>query len=351
MSTISIQRTDADPAPETHRSGWWGLAVVVLACMGTVAGLDLACRRWAPPVRLMEVGDAVRLFERSDPTVLLIGSSHARTFTVLSRELEARTGGRETIAPIPVEWGKLHAYRWVLEHRLRPIVEKRRRGAGSRLRRFVLVTEWWDSKPPDAAGEYLNLPARAWTFTDFARDVSTHGFTTFNRNYVANQWQRFWSGSSLVHDRGHNRILRGLKGLVREPSASSQRRELERDLASWQHMIDSGHTEMLDPHEMAAFDDILATVKSWGLEPTVVLYPRMPGTVTDRGRATTLATFSRAIAERPSMQGVRLVDYTTSSPLTDAHYSRDFDHVTREGNELFSRWALDGELAFLRGEP
>lgn len=104
---------------------------------------------------------------------------------------------------------------------------------------------------------------------------------------------------------------------------------------------------MLHAEQMAAFDAILEAAQTWGLEVTVLLYPRMPVTITEKAERTTLATFSAAIAERATAEGARFVDFTTRSPLTDAHFAADFDHVTPEGNALFARWALDGDLSFL----
>lgn len=348
MSTTTVPRSEAPPRAESH-AGWRVLGITVLSCLVTIAGLDAAFHRLAPPVHLTEVEDAVGLYQRSNPTVLVVGSSHARSFAVVNEELRTRTGGREEILAVPVEWGKLNAYRWVIENRLEPLADEVRAGSKvrDRLKRFILVTEWWDSVPPEGDGRYTNLPARAWRFRDFLGDVSRNGLDAHNRNYAHERWKRLWWSSSLVQDHGHGKILEGLKGVVRPPTERALQREYERDITSWRKMVDNGARHMLDPQEMEAFDQILAWAKARGLDVTVLLYPRMPGTLTDLSKRTTLAEFSRAIAARPSMAGVRFVDFTTSSPLEDVHYSRDFDHVTREGNELFSDWALDGELSFL----
>ena len=65
---------------------------------------------------------------------------------------------------------------------------------------------------------------------------------------------------------------------------------------------------------------------------TIILYPRKPGTAS-LALSTTLATVAdevRKVAE--PYRG--MVDMTSRSPLMDADFADDFDHVTREGNEV-----------------
>lgn len=329
---------------------WRALFLVALTALATVVAADLAFRRIAPPVLLREVEDAVRDYEDADPTVLCIGSSHARTFDVLAGELATRTGGRERLLAVPVEWGKLSSYEWVLENRLRPLLEARNPDGSLRrpsLRRCLLVTEWWDSTLPPDGSRAANLPARAWTWRHFLASVRDEGLSAYNANYLSNRWRRIWSGSALVADRGHGRILAGLRDLVRPLPESARERRFQAEAALWRTKIETAEGRILADPEMAALARILDTLDSLGVETTVVLYPRMPITVSDRARVTTLATFSAAMEAVCAQRGLRLVDLTTWHPLTDADYADDFDHVLPGGNLRFSRWALDGPLRFL----
>lgn len=335
-------------------SSWRALFVVVLSALATFLAADLALRRVAPPVLLREVEDAVRDYEDSDPTVLCIGSSHARSFDVLGRELAVRTGGRERLLAVPVEWGKLSSYEWVLQNRFLPLLEERDRDGGPRrpsLRRFLLVTEWWDSTLPPDGSRAANLPARAWTWRHFLASVRDEGLNAYNANYLANRWRRIWSGSSLVADRGHGRILAGLRDLVRPLPSAARERRFQAEAALWRRKIEDAENRILAAEEMAAMTRILDSFASLGIETTVVLYPRMPITVSDHARTTTLAAFSTAIAQVCAERDLRFVDLTTWHPLTDADYAEDFDHVLPDGNQRFSRWALDGPLAFLATPP
>jgi hypothetical protein len=48
---------------------------------------------------------------------------------------------------------------------------------------------------------------------------------------------------------------------------------------------------------------------------------------------------------------VRVIDMTTTSPLRDADFAEDFDHVRAPANGRFASWALEGGLRWLREPP
>lgn len=333
-------------------SQWRRLAVTAFTAALVVVVADLLIARLVPPTIEREVYDAVGTYERSDPTVLVLGSSHARTFDFVDDELRHRTGGRERILSVPVEWGKMTTYRFVLEERLRPLIEETHGGERRRpsLRHLILVTEWWDTTPPDEGTRPTNVPARAWAFKHFMRDVAENGIDAYNRNFLDAHWRRLFRRSALVQDHGHDRILPALATLVQPSSANARGTRYESRVASWRRMLEHGHERMLDHEQMRAFDAMLDTAEAWGLEVTVLLYPRMPVTITEKAERATLARFSEAIERRIAARDIRLVDFTTGSPLTDAYFAADFDHITPAGNTIFARWALAGELSFLAAD-
>lgn len=323
---------------------WRDLVLVAAFAFGTIAAADLTFQRLSPPHRLSEVEDALRLYRASDPHVLVLGSSHARTFEVVADDLAVRTGGERSLVAVPVEHGKLSAYEWVLQHRLRPLIEERRDGVPMRtnLDTFVLVTEWWDSELLDEPA--WNLPSRAWTFWDFVQDFARHGLTDYNRNYVTSRWTRSLLHSVLVQDRGYGRIIAEMKTRALGDDPRAVQAGFEFRTRKWQTMTERGYETMADPSEMAALSRILDYAQGLGVDVHVVLYPRKPGTLTETAISTTLASFSEIVAEIGRDRGIAVHDWTLDSPIGDDDFMADFDHVTHEGNERLSRWMLDGDL-------
>lgn len=317
------------------------LTILLVSALVVIASVDTVIGRLAPPRNLREVEDAVRDLERGDPTVLAIGSSHGRTFHTLGESLTVRTRGAERVVAVPVEWGKLSSYRWVLEHRLLPLLDPARPS----LRRAIIATEWWDScadpNPP------RNLPARSWTWRDFGRDLRAHGLTSYNRNFLAYRFQRRFGHSALVQDRGHRRILPAVRRAVAPVSEDASRANFEAIADEWKTMVEEGDRCLADENEMAAFAAMLDTLAARRVETTIVLYPRMPVTLTARAKATTLPRFAERVRALAEPRGVRVVDLTDSTPLRDEDFGDDFDHVRPEANRWFAQWALDGPLNFL----
>ncbi len=328
-----------------RRSRFW---VTGLFAALTLVAADRAANVLGPPRQLREVEDAIVDLRDGDPTVLAIGSSHGRTFAVMDDSLRQRTGGRERILAVPVEWGKLSSYRWVLEHRLLPLFDERDDlGAPRRtaLRRALIVTEWWDSCPGDSLPR--NLPARSWTWTDYLADVRAKGLTGYNDNFLANRWSRWWRGSALVQDRGHGRLLSAVRQRVAPSSRDARQAQFSETAREWQRMVESGADCLGAPSEMQALAAMVDTLVGRRLEVTVLLYPRMPVTLTERAKATTLSLFAARVRDLVEPRGARVVDLSSIAPLRDDDFGGDFDHILPAGNARFSGWALDGPLRFL----
>ena len=344
-----------DPAPSPLArwwSAWRSLVLVGVVATGTVVAADRLAARAVPPVHRKEVQDAIADLRARDPEVLVLGSSHARTFLAVGDEIARRTAGRRALVAVPVEAGKLATYQWVLEHRLTPLLDERDaegRRVRTRLRQFVLLTEWWDSCPVSGGigGMGTNLPSRAWTWREFAVDVARHGVTDYNRNYLQTRWSRLWWNSALMQDRGQQRIPIAVRGALGLNDPGREPRRVEARLGEWRAMIEDGAGCIGSAQQMAALDAMLAWARARGLETTVVLFPRKPGTLTERGKATTLARFAGLAGAATAAHGARLVDYTWVTPLGDDDFMDDFDHVTLDGNRRFATWALDRELATL----
>jgi hypothetical protein len=327
-------------------------AAVLLTAVATAILVDRALQQFSPVPALREVRDGIRELEAQNPETVVVGSSHARTFDHLGRVLARQAPARPPLVAIPLEYGKLTGYEWVLEHRIFPLLDEKD-AAGrlrrDRVRRVVLLTEWWDSCASPGGGLADNVPSRAWTFTDYATDVWRRGFTSYNRNYLREQVRHWFGWSVVVQRRGTGRILLDAarvaagRDSVHTPAAHAAL------VRQWQSMLEDGSSCIGDPDQMAALGRILDAVARRGLEPTVVLFPRNPATFTPVAITATLGRFAamaRAVAEP---RGARVIDLTTSSPLTSDDFMDDFDHVSTDGNERFAQWALSHDLAFLTG--
>lgn len=338
------------PALGNTRPSWHGLLAVLLSALAVVAAVDAALHKVSPPVIRREIVEGIADLERSDPHTIVLGSSHARTFHVLGEHLRSRTGGAQELVAIPLELGKLSGYQWVLDHRIAPLVDERRRDgrpARPRLARFVLLTEWWDSCPLLRGQSRTNLPSRAWRARDFLRDAWSNGITDYNRNYLRSRFVRFFGPSVLVRDRGMGNIRGDLLASVRPPDPAVARAAYDARMREWRDMVEAGDGCIGDPAELAALAGILDWARARGLETTVVLFPRKPGTLTDRAKVTTLARFEGMVRTLAEPRGARVVDLSWRTPLTDADFMADFDHVSLEGNKKFAEWVLDHDLAYL----
>jgi hypothetical protein len=324
----------------------------VLAAVVTVVVADRIATRLSPPRHQREIVDAVRDYQHEDPTVLVLGSSHARSFAVVDDLARERTQGRVRVLDVPLEWGKFRSYEWVLQHRLRPFIEEQRGGALARpsLRYFVLQTAWWDACGLDTDPPVFNLPSRAWTLRRFVEGVFDSGYSDYSRNYVPSRWLEIFSGSTLVTDRGHWHLRDAIRDTVRPLPESVKRARYEKKLVSWKAMIDRGSQCMGYPDEIASAQRIIDYAKSRGYDVTLLLYPMMPITFSQHAHQQVQAPFYEIAKRLAEKNGIRFIDTTFPAELTDADYQPDFDHLTPAGHRKYSELLLKGPLSFVLGE-
>ena len=326
------------------------LVGVVVGAVATILLADACLTYFVPPGGPREVTEGIQDLAASNPTTLVIGSSHARTFHALALELRERLGTSSLpMVAIPLENGKLLPYRWLLENRVAPLIDEVA-ADGTRVRpnleNLVLVTEWWDSCDK-SDGVYWNLPSRAWTLRDYVRDVSRNGVTSYNRNYVQTVIRRSFPHSALVVDRTVPRVKAVLgRRLLGIPFPRTPEEE-EKFLEGWRVMVEEGVRCIGAPAQMTALEQIIDFAKARNLHMTLVLFPRKPATLSERAKATTLEKFQGLLQAVAARRAVTLVDLTTSTPLTDEDFMADFDHVNAAGNQKFARWALEHHFQFL----
>ncbi len=345
----------ATETPPNARTLLW-VCVGALLAVGAGELFFRAIAELRPP--LLEAEDGIAWFRDHDPTTVVLGSSHARAFLPLSDMLAGEAtqrpdAHRERVAVISLEYGTLTSYRWLVTNKLVPLMEART-ADGSRVRpslaRAILVTDWWDACGRAQGPASTNLPARVWDLTDFIHDLAGHGLTDYNANYLQARLDRWLRFSVLVRSRGHEHLVNALKQLVKKKSDAERRADLEGAIDAWRDMVEAG-AGCEDPVQRQALDDLVNLFESHGAEVTVLLYPRMPSTISDRAKAVTLDPFSQWAREYAARKGVRFVDLSLGTPMTDDDWESDLDHVTATGAQKFSEWVLAGPLAFLREAP
>lgn len=318
-------------------------AVFVSACL-TIVLIDRLLAHISPVVHRREVQEGMADLEELDPEILVLGSSHGRTFHVLGQELVRQSNGSHTLVSIPLENGKLTAYEWLLDNRVSPLLEQSQRKRAA-LKRLIILTEWWDSCRDKSAG--WNLPSRAWTLGTYVSDVLKNGMNNYNRNFVQSKWRRLFWDSPLVQDRGFETLPRNVIANLRHRSTKLTDDAYQQKVIGWQKLVEGGTSCLGNPTEMAALRHLVEFGVTNHLDTTVVLFPRKPDTLTEKSKSTTLRIFRDEVKELVEPMGARVVDLTWSSPLRSEDFMDDFDHVNREGNEKFAKWALSGPLAFL----
>jgi hypothetical protein len=329
------------------RSPWGRVVLVLISVCGTLLSIELILRLlFNFPGRRKEASDALSEYKHADPTVLVLGSSHARTFDSVAARLATLTDSNVRVLAVPLEYGKHTGFWWVLQHRLAPLIDEVD-SAGAKVRpsleQVVVITTWWDSCHYDPLT--LNIPARAWGPGDFLGDVGREGITNYNRAYLSAHWSRALSFSALVR----NRAGAWIPGAVRERFLSEEQRagHEERQTEEWKEMVEKGVDCIANPAQMAAMDSILDFFEARRLPVTVLLYPLKPGTLTDKARATTLPEFTGVMQRLAVERGFRLIDAVTDSPLTDADFSADYDHLRARGDGHFAAWAVSGPFSYL----
>jgi hypothetical protein len=331
-------------------STWRTVVVVLTTSLLTVVAIDTFLHRFHRPVHRREIVDAMSDYEHADPTTLVLGSSHARTFLAVDEAVRARTQGRERILPVPMEWGKFTSYLWVLRHRLAPLMEERDAAGELRrksLRRFLLLTAWWDGCKRDSDAPTLNVPSRAWRFEDFLRDVALHGMNPYNRSYVSSRWGELGWHSVLISDRGIQLAPQAVRDALRPPTERTRRDRFERQALKGRRIVASCAKGIAHPDELRALDEILAVALGRGLQTTVVLYPLPPSTYTPSQRETILEPTNQAVCAVARRRGIPCFDLTFQVPVGDSDFMNDLDHLAPVGDAKFTAWALEHDLAFL----
>jgi hypothetical protein len=336
----------AAAAAPARTAAWRTLAAVGVSAALTLALADRALNRIAPVDQtLLQAQHGVEEFARGNPPVLVIGSSHARSFPAVRARLREKTGEALPMAIVPEEGGTFAAYNWVLQNLLRPLIEEAGPGGRpkrDRLRQVMFITTYYDLC---AEGDTTGVISHGWTLGHFARDVWDHGITSQNRNYLRARWNELWPASALVQDRGVGRIDTKIRWLL--PGAAEHERRLAQ---KYRDQMEEQFETCRDPLQQQRLEESLAYLKERGLQTTVVLFPLHPGLVTERSRRTTLKQYSGYIAGLQPRYGLRVVDLTLGSPLQPEHFRKDLDHLTPQGNQRFAEWSLDHDLSYLIDE-
>jgi hypothetical protein len=318
---------------------------------------DVALQKVSPVVWRRQVDDGVRDFRNGNPRILSLSSSHGRSMDVVGRQLGERTGQPDRMVSVAMEAGKATHFDFVLKERLQSLIEERRPDGSrvrDRLQRFLLVTEWWDSCSWEPGRRQVELPSHAWMFHHYLADVNREGMNSINRNYPRWHWKRMFQFSLLATDRGRGSIVPDLLAAMHVRPAGRDPQEEQAFVEWWHNYNESGVSCIFSADQMAAYRDIIGYFKSMGVDVTIVLFVRKPGTLTQKSRDTTIAQFSAGMRDFAKEQGVRLIDIVVDHPLGDDDFMADFDHVKPASNEVLARWLLDDKLSFLAcdvGQP
>jgi hypothetical protein len=333
---------------------WLSVGIVALCALGTVAISDVLLQRVSPIVWRRQVDDGVHDFRDGNPSVLSIASSHGRSMDVVGRVLGERTGQPGRMVSVSMEAGKAIHYEYILDERLKPFIEQTRADGSlvhDRLKRFVLVTDWGDSCSWPPGRRAVELPSHAWEFHHYLADVAQEGANSINRNYPRWHWKRMFQFSLLATDRGRGAVVPNLLATAVGRPTGRNAEEEKAFLEAWHQDLENGANCIFGAEQMASFRHIIGYFKARHVDVTILLFVRKPGTVTQKARETTLARFSAGMKEFAREQGVRLVDITEGTPLTDNDFMADYDHVSPAGNEILAPWLLDGKLSFLACDP
>ncbi len=335
-----------DPTRAEEPNGWREITTLVAIALAVVVAAELTIRKIVPmDPRIPEVAEGVAALEASNPDLLILGSSHARSFYAVVNRLEA---GRAAV--VPAEGGTFQVFNWVLRNRLDPLIRARTPGGArvrDRLARLVLVTTYWDMCPAEYAHFEGNLPSRSWTLDHYADDVLRNGMNPLNRNFVQARFKKLFDLSVLARERGE--LPTALREALQPPDRDAR---FAHRIAVRRDEVEGVEYDVCwDPAGRAAFDAIVEYTRAQDLSLTVVLFPLMAETITPKAASTTLARYATWVRERAAAEGFEVVDMTFGAPLERDDFALDCDHVTPAGNERFAEWALAGPLRSLRAEP
>lgn len=324
------------------------MVVLGMALALVCADLTLGAFYNVPAKR--QVRDGLQDLQRI-PNVLVVSSSHGRSFHVLGDTLRKRTDDQADLIAVALEAGKIDAMEWVLHNRLKPMILDENGYVREPLTHMIFGITWWDTcreeQPTQTAH---NVVTHGWTASDYMENFSIEGANELNRNYVRNLWRHTFSASALVRTRfaiseNFSRFTNFLRVMLLGGLPDD---EYQQTLDRWHDDIDSGHECYLSDIDMAALDRFTEFTRQHKLDFTVVLFPLKPDTITEVGLRDTITPFAKALKAYGESNSVRVVDMTLGI-LDDSEFMLDLDHVTPSGNIKWSEYALDNELQFLLG--
>ena len=334
-----------------HANSFKTLLVVSACALATVVAVDFGVRRVAPlKPTVIDVEDGVIDVERGDPDVVVLGSSHTRSFRALAELLPD-----QQFALVAVEEGTFRNFNWVLNHRLRRLIDERDASGQlkrKRLSRLLLITTYWDMCSPRFTGEIGSLPARAWTFRHFADDFIENGLTDYNRNYLNSKWKKAFP-LVMTRSRGEELIPAQMRLALSTPEVRAQfhKELIDRSIEAAHSDLERGRSECDDARQKRALDEILDFFNARDVEVTVVLFPLVKEAVSDVARQTTLRHYASYIAELNTRKKFKTDDLTLKHELETADFMDDMDHVSAAGNRKLQSWALERDFAYLKTLP
>jgi hypothetical protein len=338
---------------------WKTLTTVLISVLLTLLIIDFCLSSMVAIPKKSEVYDSIEGLERGNPDVLVLSSSHGRTFQFLGKELLRRSNGGVNLVAIPVEGGVLEAYEWVLEHRIKPFVDERRpdgRLVRDRLKRFIVATDYWDTcpnevrvNPPEFKISPRVIPRVAWEAKHYLADVTQNGMNPKNRDYVRRLWADAFEFSTLSRNRfnGRSELERWFKALLRGEKGKYTGWFSPLEMRDWQETLEEMGECAGRPDRARIYQQFIDFAHSRGLELTFVLFPKFPETITPLAHQTTIASYRKLIDTVTHGKKVRVVDLFFSVPLDHRHFEADLDHLDQAGNRLFTDWTLSNDLAFL----
>jgi hypothetical protein len=304
-----------------------------------------------------DISQSERDLKASNPEVLVLSSSHGKTFHVMGEFLSERTSGDVNTVSFALYGGTIRGMQWVLENRIEPILDAKGSSADN-LKHLIFGVTYWDSCSADDADPVsVNVPSQAWHFSDYVGDVLTNGFTPHNRNYLRERGKTFFGPVRFVLEPPKlkyflERLLDklGVRDYVPPPVIGwPGRGGMVYGLEGWQQMLADTYDCLFSSLELTAMEKIERFAIERDLEFTVVLFPQHPGTIGDDGRPT-LQRFANMMYERGSQYGYRVIDVQELDELKAEHYRSDLDHLNDSGNVVFSKWLLDNDLGFLAAD-
>jgi hypothetical protein len=347
LEAVLPESRRVDGAVETvagSRRAWMPLLSVGLSAALTVIVADRLLSLVAPVDQtLLQTEHGVRGFDTGNPRFLVIGSSHARSFPAVRDLIRQRTGDSDPMAIVPEEGGTFAAYDWILQRRLRPLIEETDESGRlrhDRLEEVLFITTHYDATPE---GETNGVVAHGWTSEDFRNDFWAHGITAQNRNYLRARWNELLPWSSLVQDRGVSRIATKIRWML--PGAELQKQQLEERYREGMETLN-----VADPLQRGHFENALKYLRGRGLAVTVVLFPLDPACVSPVSTETTLKKYALYVADLARRYDLRVADMTSTTPLEPGDFQQDLDHLTPAGSRRFASWALEHDLRHLVGE-